>query len=172
VTGFPHRGKTRRSTPEIGFGFPLSRHKSTILNWSSAAAVKSRISPANDLQGADMKALLTTVAVAATLASPAAFAQERVADAALGGLSGALVLGPVGAVAGVVIGFTAGPSISRSWGLYSDYRYYPDRVAQRPQASQSRLAAAKQVKSASTTLPKPAPETKPAWNAPPVVGLE
>jgi hypothetical protein len=166
-----HRGKTRRSAPEIGFGFPLSCHKSTILNWSSAAAVKSRISPANDLQGADMKAFLTTVAVAATLASPAAFAQERVADAALGGLSGALVLGPVGAVAGVVIGFTAGPSISRSWGLYPDYRY-PDRVAQRPSAGRSAVAAEKQVKSASATPPKRAPETKPAWNAPPVVGLE
>jgi hypothetical protein len=118
-----------------------------------------------------MKAFLTTVAVAATLTSSAAFAQERVADAALGGLSGALVLGPVGAVAGVIVGYAAGPSISRSWGLYPDYRY-PDRVAQRPQATRSTVAAARSVKSASTTLPKPVPETKPAWNAPPVVGLE
>jgi hypothetical protein len=118
-----------------------------------------------------MKSFLTAAAVAATLASSAACAQERVADAALGGLSGALVLGPVGAVAGVVIGFTAGPSISRSWGLYPDYRY-PDRVAQRPSAPHSTTVAANQAKSASATSPKPAPETKPAWNAPPVVGLE
>ncbi len=140
-----------------------------------------------------MKAFLTAVAAAATLASPAAFAQERVADAALGGLSGALVLGPVGAVAGIIVGYTAGPSISRSWGASPDYRY-PDRVAQRPSPPRSRVAAAKQVKSASGNPAKPAsaaayssaasvesgsagpakpaPETKPAWNAPPVMGFE
>ena len=118
-----------------------------------------------------MKAFLTAVAAAATLASPAAFAQERVADAALGGLSGALVLGPVGAVAGIIVGYAAGPSISRSWSASPDYRY-PDRVAQRPPASRPRLAAAKQVKSASGDPAKPAAETKPAWDAPPVMGFE
>ncbi len=140
-----------------------------------------------------MKAFLTAVAVAATLASPAAFAQERVADAALGGLSGALVLGPVGAVAGIIVGYTAGPSISRSWGASPDYRY-PDRVAQRPLAPRSSMAAAKQVKSASAVSAKPisgaaygsaasvkngsaapakpAAETKPVWDAPPVMGFE
>ena len=35
-------------------------------------------------------------------------AQERAGDAALGALSGAVVLGPVEAVAGAVIGLTAG----------------------------------------------------------------
>src|ERR1700704_2667321 len=44
-------------------------------------------------------------------------AQERAGDAALGAVSGAVVLGPVGAVAGAFIGYAAGPSIARSWGI-------------------------------------------------------
>ena len=131
-----------------------------------------------------MKSFLTAAAVAATLVSSAACAQERVADAALGGLSGALVLGPVGAVAGVVIGFTAGPSISRSWSGYPDYRY-PDRVAQRPRpttvaANQARGPSAAPARQAggtadnSTSSAKSASETpaRPAWKTPPVVGFE
>jgi hypothetical protein len=50
-------------------------------------------------------------------APSAALAQNRGGDAALGALSGAVVLGPVGAVAGAVIGYTAGPAIARSWGF-------------------------------------------------------
>src|SRR6516162_3009780 len=46
-----------------------------------------------------------------------AVAQERAGDAALGAVSGAIVLGPVGAVAGAFVGYAAGPSIARSWGL-------------------------------------------------------
>ena len=42
---------------------------------------------------------------------------QRAGDAALGAVAGAVVLGPVGAVAGAFVGYTAGPSISRSWGL-------------------------------------------------------
>jgi len=48
----------------------------------------------------------------------AALAEERATDAALGAVSGAVVLGPIGAVAGALVGFTAGPSISHSWGLH------------------------------------------------------
>jgi hypothetical protein len=55
------------------------------------------------------------LAGAVLLAPTVASADERVGDAALGALSGALVLGPIGAVAGGVIGFTAGPSISHEW---------------------------------------------------------
>lgn len=63
---------------------------------------------------------MRTFAVAAILVAlvPAtAAAQHRAGDAALGAVSGAVVLGPVGAVAGAVIGYTAGPSIAHSWGL-------------------------------------------------------
>ena len=51
------------------------------------------------------------------LAPSVALAQHRAGDAALGAVSGAVVLGPVGAVAGAFIGYSAGPSIARSWGL-------------------------------------------------------
>jgi len=47
-----------------------------------------------------------------------ALAEERATDAALGAVSGAVVLGPIGAVAGALVGFTAGPTISHSWGLH------------------------------------------------------
>jgi hypothetical protein len=46
-----------------------------------------------------------------------AIAQERPGDAALGALLGAVVFGPIGAIAGTVVGYAAGPSIARSWGL-------------------------------------------------------
>ena len=61
------------------------------------------------------KAIL--VALALSLFASGAMAQERATDAALGAVSGAIVLGPVGAVAGALIGYTAGPAISRSWGV-------------------------------------------------------
>jgi hypothetical protein len=61
---------------------------------------------------------LAIAALALTLLSSAATADEhRGGDAALGALSGAVVLGPVGAVAGAVVGYAAGPSIARSWGF-------------------------------------------------------
>src|SRR5215468_3709547 len=62
-----------------------------------------------------MKRPLAVAVVVLSFAPTCVFAQERAGDAALGALSGAVVLGPVGAVAGAVIGFTAGPAISRSW---------------------------------------------------------
>jgi hypothetical protein len=117
-----------------------------------------------------MKLSLATMAIVIALVPSAAFAQERVGDAALGGLSGALVLGPVGAVAGVVIGYAAGPSISRSWGLAPETRY-PNRIAQRP-AARSYAVAAKRIQSAAAAPAKPAVPAKPAWDAPPVTGFE
>src|SRR5882724_7792262 len=64
-----------------------------------------------------MTQALTAAAMILLLAPSAAFAQHRPGDAALGALSGAVVLGPVGAVAGAVVGYTAGPAIARSWGF-------------------------------------------------------
>jgi hypothetical protein len=64
-----------------------------------------------------MKITLAAVAIAAALVPACASAQERLGDAALGALSGAVVFGPVGAVAGGVVGYTTGPAIASSWGL-------------------------------------------------------
>jgi hypothetical protein len=67
-----------------------------------------------------MKKPLVAALIAGILISLVAFeanAQERAGDAALGAVSGAVVLGPVGAVAGAFIGYAAGPSIARSWGI-------------------------------------------------------
>lgn len=47
---------------------------------------------------------------------PAA-ASERLVDGAGGALAGVLVAGPIGAVAGGIIGFAAGPDIARGMGL-------------------------------------------------------
>ena len=61
-----------------------------------------------------MKKTIASAALSLALMSSTAMAEERTGDAALGALSGAVVLGPIGAVAGAFIGWTAGPSISRS----------------------------------------------------------
>ena len=68
-------------------------------------------------------------------------AQERAGDAALGALSGAVVLGPVGAVAGAFIGYTAGPSIARSWGVRRSASSSRVRRASRGSATQGQATA-------------------------------
>jgi hypothetical protein len=83
-------------------------------------------------QGLPMKKLFLAAivggALVATMLVPSgAVAQERAGQAALGALSGAIVLGPVGAVAGAVIGYTAGPAIASSWGLRRSGRQYQRR---------------------------------------------
>jgi hypothetical protein len=74
-----------------------------------------------------MKKLIAATVIAMALAPPGALAQERAGDAALGALSGAVVLGPVGAVAGAVVGYTTGPAIARSWGMRRSRRHYHRR---------------------------------------------
>jgi hypothetical protein len=64
-----------------------------------------------------MKKLLVAALIAGSFISIEARAQSRAGAAALGAVSGAVVLGPVGAVAGAFIGYAAGPSIARSWGV-------------------------------------------------------
>jgi hypothetical protein len=93
-------------------------------------------------EGAIMKRILVgaIVAMAASASSPAV-AQERAGDAALGALSGAVVLGPVGAVAGAIVGFTAGPSIARSWGLRGE-RARPARRSVKARAAPTTPARA------------------------------
>jgi hypothetical protein len=65
-----------------------------------------------------MKLTLAVAAVAASLtfASTAARA-DRAVNTGLGVGSGLIVFGPVGAVVGGVVGYTAGEGIARSWGL-------------------------------------------------------
>jgi hypothetical protein len=74
-----------------------------------------------------MKKTFAFVVLTLVLMSSAAMAEERIGDAALGALSGAVVFGPIGAVAGAVVGFTAGPSIARSWGLGGSSQARPPR---------------------------------------------
>lgn len=124
-----------------------------------------------------MRIFLIGTLIAGSLISFEAKAQERAGDAALGAVSGAVVLGPIGAVAGAFIGYTAGPSISRSWGVR--------RSASRPRiqrTSQTRAAPEPQTTGSVPSSPPPviryseSPPVKPsgpsATNMPPVQGLE
>jgi hypothetical protein len=79
-----------------------------------------------------------------------------------------------GAVAGIVVGYTAGPAISHSWGVRRSDSRYRNRTAQRPTAARSNNAALKQAaaESVSAAPPKPASGTKRTWDSPPVLGFE
>jgi hypothetical protein len=125
-----------------------------------------------------MKKLLVAASIAASFFPVHAQAQERAGSAALGAVSGAVVLGPVGAVAGAFIGYAAGPSIARSWGIRRSVPH--SREASRPgdrRTSQSltREPGNQQQVAAQASLPpavKP-PETLPTQKtAPPVQGFE
>jgi hypothetical protein len=94
-------------------------------------------------------------ATALPFAATSAIAGERTGDAALGALSGALVLGPVGAVAGAVVGYTTGPDIAHGWGLRSS----PHR---RPRSA----SAAAPPRANRTPLPKPRPDAAPWARSP------
>jgi len=74
-----------------------------------------------------MKKVLVVAVIAASLLSLEAKAQERAGSAALGAVSGAVVLGPLGAVAGALIGYTAGPAIAHSLGA----RHSASRASER-----------------------------------------
>jgi hypothetical protein len=114
----------------------------------------------------DMKPLIAALMLVLALASPAR-AQERVGSAALGALSGGLVFGPVGLVAGAVVGFTAGPMIAQSWRAK---RHQP-----RPQARSTKppaQVAARQAKPGTVTPSPAAAGPAPGVDGPPVQGLE
>ena len=70
-----------------------------------------------------MKKALVCMVTAAFIASSGAYAGERPLDAGLGAVSGAVFFGPVGVIAGGVIGYTKGPSISRSMGLNGHHHH-------------------------------------------------
>ena len=130
------------------------------------------------------KPLIATL-IAVSLISFEARAQERAGSAALGAVSGAIVLGPVGAVAGALIGYTAGPAIAHSWGVgRSAPRSRTRRAVQSEPGSHEQTAA----KVALPPVAKPRetvaanvssspsvakiPEFVAAKTAPPVQGLE
>jgi hypothetical protein len=78
-----------------------------------------------------MKTVIAAVALAVslTVATTSGYA-GLVANTAIGTLTGLVVFGPVGAVAGIAVGYTAGHGIARSWGL-SRPQYRPARNLQR-----------------------------------------
>jgi hypothetical protein len=116
-----------------------------------------------------MRVIIATVIIALTL--PSALAGERHGDAAIGALTGAVVLGPVGLVAGAVVGYAAGPSIARSW---RNSRHHPrtqERAAKGPARVASRQrsgAPAANAAPGEVTPAKPAPGV----GGPPAQGLE
>ena len=78
-----------------------------------------------------MKKAFVCMVTAALIASSGAYAGERPLDAGLGVVSGAVFFGPVGAIAGGVIGYAKGPAISRSMGLSGRHHHrHPSRKSQ------------------------------------------
>src|SRR5260370_42458370 len=82
-----------------------------------AAAFSESRAPCNGREGTAMKKLFVAALIAGSFVSLEARAQGRAGDAALGAVSGAVVLGPVGAVAGALIGYTPRLAIAPSWGV-------------------------------------------------------
>jgi hypothetical protein len=125
-----------------------------------------------------MKKTIAFGALALSLISSVALADERRgSDAALGALSGAVVFGPVGAVAGAVVGYTAGPSIAHSWGFRRSSSVRQGRRSARQEASVAPVPVDSQPVPNRQPAPPPAaqappPPAKSASTAPPVQGLE
>ena len=127
-----------------------------------------------------MKTIFAAAVIAVAFAPFGVLAQERAGDAALGALSGAVVLGPVGAVAGAVVGYTAGPSIAHSWGLRRSDGSHRGRstrssgnAASNQRVSTQGVATAGPVKEISAPPAKPSAQSAPAQNAlPPAQTLE
>ena len=92
---------------------------------------------------------------------PSPVLAQRAGDAALGAVAGAVVLGPVGAVAGAFVGYTAGPSISRSWGLEGSRSSRHRRPAARDSVRGARAEAtgAETARSAGPSRPERAAKT-------------
>ena len=79
-----------------------------------------------------MRRFILVLPMILVCAAPAR-AGEQVVDSILGGAAGGLVLGPVGLVGGALIGATAGPGISKSWGLSGNDHARQHHAKPRPQ---------------------------------------
>jgi hypothetical protein len=109
------------------------------------------------------------------LATQASADEHRGGDAALGALSGAVVLGPIGAVAGAVVGYTAGPSIAHAWGFRRGSTAH-QRAHSAKQEAQAAASPAQVTPTAATvpatSQPRPAVARTASSRPPPVQGLE
>ena len=64
-----------------------------------------------------MKLAKSMLVAAVAIIPMTAGAQERAGNAAIWAVAGAVVFGPIGALAGAAVGYTAGQGIARDWGL-------------------------------------------------------
>jgi hypothetical protein len=120
-----------------------------------------------------MKWKITFSILALLLATHASADEHRGGDAALGALSGAVVLGPIGAVAGAVVGYTAGPSIAHAWGFRRGHsaHYRARQVRQEAQVSPAQVTPTAATVPA-TSQPHTAASVRSASKTPPVQTLE
>jgi outer membrane lipoprotein SlyB len=121
-----------------------------------------------------MKWKIVLAIVALTVATQATADEHRGGDAALGALSGAVVLGPIGAVAGAVVGYTAGPSIAHAWGFRrgGTAHHTARQVRQETQGAPAQVTPASATVSA-TSQQHPAASARTASSKPPPMqGLE
>jgi hypothetical protein len=122
-----------------------------------------------------LKNTLAISAIALSLMSSAAIAGERPTDAALGAVSGAVVFGPIGAVAGAVVGYAAGPSISHHWRRSSSARHArsPTRQEAHAYASNAQQAPRNEAPPAAVAPPPPPEPPKVTTSTlPPVQGFD
>jgi hypothetical protein len=75
-----------------------------------------------------MKKILAAFVLPMALVSWSASAEERTGDAAWGALAGAVVLGPIGLV--------AGPSIASSWGMRRSHHRHSGRPSAKVSSNQ------------------------------------
>ena len=117
------------------------------------------------------KTIMLTAAALSLVSSQALADEHRGGDAALGALAGAVVLGPVGAVAGAAVGFVAGPSIAHSWGFRQSGP--GARRTRHTQATDARPTPVDRPVTPPPAAPKvPTPGPQARSSAPPVQTLE
>jgi predicted lipid-binding transport protein (Tim44 family) len=155
-------------------------------NWTHLLPYSAVIRPMTS-RGPAVKWKVAFSILALSIATQASADEHRGGDAALGALSGAVVLGPIGAVAGAVVGYTAGPSIAHAWGFrrsaaarqHTRPAKQDAQAAASPAQAKPTVAAAPATPQAAQATPTAAatPQTRPAAKTassglPPVQTLE